>query len=210
MRISKKQLEMIIDSVPEHPNPRIELEQYNVPGPIAATMLWIAEFKYGDIHNSIVADLGCGTGRLAIGAAILGAKHVIGVDIDIVALQVARESAYRLNVDHVIDWINCDVLELDINVDVVVQNPPFGVQKQLRHMDVKFLLKAMEIAKRSIYTLHKSNPKTRALLEKLIKEHGGKISEILKLKFDIKPTYEKHRKRHYVIDVDMYRICLEG
>jgi ribosomal protein L11 methyltransferase len=37
-----------------------------------------------------VLDLGCGSGILAIGAAKLGAHHVLGLDIDPVAVDVAR------------------------------------------------------------------------------------------------------------------------
>lgn len=39
-----------------------------------------------------VLDLGCGSGILAIGAAKLGAHHVLGLDIDSVAVDVAREN----------------------------------------------------------------------------------------------------------------------
>jgi ribosomal protein L11 methyltransferase len=40
-----------------------------------------------------VADVGCGSGILAIGAVKLGAKTVIGSDIDPVAVEVANENA---------------------------------------------------------------------------------------------------------------------
>jgi len=210
MKITKKQLEMLLDSIPEHPNPRIELEQYTIPGALAATMLWIAEFKYHDIYGRVVIDLGCGTGRLAIGAAILGANCTVGIDIDPIALSVAKTNAYRLGVDKTTNWLCSDVLHVDMRGDVVIQNPPFGVQKTMRHMDTLFLMKSLEIARKAVYTLHKSGPKTRSLLEKLIKEVGGRITEVITLKFDIKPIYRKHRKRHYLVDVDMYRISLEG
>lgn len=32
------------------------------------------ESQYGDIEGKTVADLGCGSGRLAIGCAMLGAE----------------------------------------------------------------------------------------------------------------------------------------
>ncbi|MCS7071408.1 MAG: 50S ribosomal protein L11 methyltransferase, partial [Anaerolinea sp.] len=40
-----------------------------------------------------VLDLGCGSGILAIGAAKLGAHHVLGLDIDPVAVDVARANS---------------------------------------------------------------------------------------------------------------------
>ncbi len=40
-----------------------------------------------------VLDLGCGSGILAIAAAKLGAKHVLALDIDAIALRATRENA---------------------------------------------------------------------------------------------------------------------
>lgn len=40
-----------------------------------------------------VLDLGCGSGILAIAAALLGAAHVTAVDIDPVAVEITRENA---------------------------------------------------------------------------------------------------------------------
>ena len=38
MKISKKKhLEMILENVPGHPNPKVDLEQYSTPATIAAT-----------------------------------------------------------------------------------------------------------------------------------------------------------------------------
>ena len=50
-----------------------------------------------------VADLGCGTGRLAIGAAILGAD-VTGFEIDAKALDIAIQYSRENNLD--IKWVN--------------------------------------------------------------------------------------------------------
>jgi ribosomal protein L11 methyltransferase len=42
-----------------------------------------------------VLDLGCGSGILAIGAAKLGAAHVLGLDIDPLAVEIAQENIAR-------------------------------------------------------------------------------------------------------------------
>ena len=42
-----------------------------------------------------VLDYGCGSGILAIGAALLGARHVDAVDIDPAAVQATRDNALR-------------------------------------------------------------------------------------------------------------------
>lgn len=45
------------------------------------------------VRGHRVLDVGTGTGVLAIGAAMLGADHVIGVDTDATAIEVARTNA---------------------------------------------------------------------------------------------------------------------
>ncbi len=46
-------------------------------------------------YNSTVLDIGCGSGILAISAKLLGAKSVLGIDIDEKAVKTARENAQR-------------------------------------------------------------------------------------------------------------------
>ena len=65
MKISKKKhLEMILENVPGHPNPKVGLEQYSTPATIAADLVWNA-YGLGDIDKMSVLDLGCGTGIFA-------------------------------------------------------------------------------------------------------------------------------------------------
>lgn len=48
-----------------------------------------------DLQNKVVVDFGCGSGILGIAALKLGAKEVIGIDIDPQALQASEENAKR-------------------------------------------------------------------------------------------------------------------
>lgn len=57
-----------------------------------------------------ILDLGCGSGILAIGAAKLGASRVAGVDIEPVAIEVARLNG-ELNHETGIEWRVGDVLD---------------------------------------------------------------------------------------------------
>ena len=91
----KKELEIILESLSTFENPKIELEQYVTPSPLAAEIAINASL-FGDLDT--VADLGCGTGILGIAAALLGAK-VIGFDIDLEALKIARRNAQNLGLD---------------------------------------------------------------------------------------------------------------
>ena len=52
----KKHLEMRIQSIPPHPKPKVELEQYATPSVIASDLLWNA-FSLGDIENKNIVDL---------------------------------------------------------------------------------------------------------------------------------------------------------
>jgi ribosomal protein L11 methyltransferase len=47
----------------------------------------------GDHHDIVVADIGCGSGILSIGAVLLGAKRAHAVDIDSLAVQATAENA---------------------------------------------------------------------------------------------------------------------
>ena len=55
-----------------------------------------------------VADIGCGTGLLAIGAAKLWKRRVIASDIDPVAVQVARENAVANEVAPLVRALTAD------------------------------------------------------------------------------------------------------
>ena len=51
MKISKKKhLEMILEKVPNHPNPKVGLEQYSTPATIAADLVWHLHFWVQAIH----------------------------------------------------------------------------------------------------------------------------------------------------------------
>jgi ribosomal protein L11 methyltransferase len=60
------------------------------------TRMCLALLEEADIPGSDVLDLGCGSGILSIGAAMLGAKSVFAIDVDPLAVEVTRENA-RLN-----------------------------------------------------------------------------------------------------------------
>ncbi len=55
-----------------------------------------------------VLDLGCGTGRLSLGASYLGAKDVVGIDIDRLAIKTAYENSNKAGVSNV-QWVHGDI-----------------------------------------------------------------------------------------------------
>jgi len=140
------QLERLLENLEGFSDPSSLLEQYGTPAPLAARLLFHAALK-GDIEGRRVCDLGCGTGILAIGAAILGASEVIGVEIDRSVLAIAERNADREGVD--IRFLSADVIDPGIpeqigSCDTVIMNPPFGAQQL--HADRPFLDAALAIA----------------------------------------------------------------
>jgi len=62
------------------------------------TRLSLELLEQANVRGKRVADVGCGSGILAIGACLLGAEVVDAVDIDPTSVEVTRENAARNNV----------------------------------------------------------------------------------------------------------------
>jgi len=150
-----------------------------------------------------VVDLGTGTGRLAIGAASLGARRITAIDIDPAAIEVARENAKRAMVN--IDWIVGDLDAIGGGFDTVIMNPPFGTKQ--RHLDKVFLRKAIRIG-RVVYSMHKSASREHIL--RYLKRCGCKVHAIHEYTLDIPRMFEHHRKRKHSVKVDCYRVETRG
>jgi putative methylase len=201
--VRKLDLEKAIAEVKPHPLPKAYLEQYTMPPDVAAEILYIATYVYDDIAEKTVIDLGCGTGRLAIGAALLGAKETFGVDIDQLAVRTAKKNASKLRVSKKTNWIISDIEVLRGHFNTVLQNPPFGVQR--RGADRKFIEKALEISHK-VYSLHKSGESNRVFIKRFIELHGGKVTGIFPLEMNIPKMFEFHTKRKHSLKVDLYLI----
>jgi len=141
-----KKLEMNLQRLAGFSRPRASLEQYQTPAPLAARLLYHALMK-GDISGRSVTDLGSGTGVLAIGAALLGAEVVKGVEIDENAVSVATANAGLLDakVEFMIGDVKDPLVAGRIGpCDTVIMNPPFGAQNV--HADRPFIDVALACA----------------------------------------------------------------
>ena len=220
--IRKIDLEMFLSDIVPHPFPQAHLEQYTTTEPIAATLLFLASYSNSDIIGKTVIDLGCGTGRLAIGASFLGAKYVVGIDIDKVAIKTAKETAKRLKINKNINWIIGDISVIIGHFNTVLQNPPFGIQK--RNADRKFLKKALEIGN-IVYSIHShpsvdkkliqlfgksSNNLIRVspsrFLQKYIIKHNGHIIAVYSMLMTIPKMFNFHKKNKHSFLIDLYWI----
>lgn len=206
--MKKKQLEIILSKLKPIQNPKPTLEQYTIPSDLAADILHFA-YLNGDIENKVIFDFGCGTGRLAIGALLLGAKEVVGVDTDYKVLETAEENLHsiisgKLAVKGSIKFLQSDIRDFSGKCDTVIENPPFGIQ--VEHTDRVFLEKALECGKK-IYSLHKDGfNKTQEFLTKMIEKRGGKVEKIIPYIFPIPHMFKFHDKPVKEISVDLYTI----
>lgn len=198
----KKHLEMAIQNVPKHPNPKVDLEQYSTPATIAADLLWNA-YSLGDIADKKVMDLGCGTGIFAIASKLLGAASAIGVDIDKDSTDLA--SSYCGDVDFICSDI-CD-LENDFDVDTIFQNPPFGSQKNAKKgADLKFISKAIELSPKVLYSFHMAS--TEEFLISYFEKNDLEITHIFRYNFPIPKIYEFHTRESANVEVIVIRAFL--
>jgi putative methylase len=197
-----KRLEMTLQCIAGYSNPRPALEQYQTPAPLAARLLYHALMK-GDIEGKVVCDLGSGTGVLAIGAALLGAASVKGVDVDKKAVDIAYANAELLDAD--VKFIVADVKDQTIPevlglCDTVIMNPPFGAQKV--HADRPFIDLAISVAP-VIYSIFNAGStqfiKTYTTGRAEIDERVGGV-------FAMKRTFSFHTQDIQEIGVEILRL----
>jgi putative methylase len=192
-------LTITLQSVSPHPNPKVALEQYTIPADLAAEILFTGCYVHDDIQGKRVLDLGTGTGRLALGASILGAEYVVGVELDGPSLRLARIAEKSLHTD--VDFVLGDVETIRGSVDTVLMNPPFGTKKV--HADLQFLQCALKLGK-VVYSIHKSS--TREFLKQWLRQEGFQCDRVIATEMEIPHLFSFHRKPRSSVEVDVIRI----
>mmetsp|Transcript_7723 Transcript_7723/g.11101 ORF Transcript_7723/g.11101 Transcript_7723/m.11101 type:complete len:294 (+) Transcript_7723:82-963(+) len=269
-----KHLESALSSVPTQmfPSPKITLEQYPTNVFLVASIMFTAMNKFGDVGPELsVCDLGCGTGMLGIGAALMECDHVIMVDCDLDAITVAQENVREMELEDTMDFVLakvnyngggggneestssrqqqsqrggrgkglkrggrgrgrsggrgrsykestkstsasaslCDATNDGIPlkskcIDTVFTNPPFGT-KHNAGIDVQFLYTATRLARRAVYSFHKSSTR-EYLVKKCRDEWNLDVQVVAKMQFDIPNMYKFHTKKSVDVDVDLIRV----
>jgi putative methylase len=197
-----KNLEMMLQRLGGFAKPRAALEQYQTPAPLAARLLFHALMK-GDIEGKRVCDLGSGTGVLAIGAALVGAESVTGIEVDEKAVEVARVNAELLDAE--VTFIIADVKDPELTAgistcDTVIMNPPFGAQKA--HADRPFIDCALTLAPVT-YSIFNAGS---AQFIKAYTAQKAEITEKVGGAFPIKRTFAFHTKDVQEIEVEILRL----
>ncbi|KAJ3384090.1 Methyltransferase-like protein 5 [Lobulomyces angularis] len=216
-----KQLESLLQEVSTFKNPKAYLdlkftdlikifneEQYPTSPHIAARLLYTAENQFGDISDSIICDLGVGCGVLSIASWIMGASYVFGLDIDDDAIAQASENFLEFDINQdlvkfdIASFINSkNLVEPRFVADTVIMNPPFGTK--IKGVDICFLEFAAKVAKKSIYSLHKSS--TREFIIKKALSLGLHTEVLAEIKYDINNMYKFHKKKSVNVEVDFLR-----
>ena len=197
-RLSKRQLEIQLGKLQSLEKPNLKLEQYPVSAEVASELLYLAGFENKDLNGRVI-DLGTGTGRLAIGAALMGAETPVGVDMDERSLALARENAETAGVE--VEWIQSDIEKVNGRFDAVIMNPPYGTRTS--HADTRFLEKAFQVAPVA-YSIHKSA--TRDFLVQFVKKSDRQVDQVRSMKMEIPHLFEFHEKKRETVEVDLYRI----
>jgi putative methylase len=210
----------------------------------------------GDLGPNLTAlDLGCGTGMLTLGCALVKCDHVFAVDCDEDALAIAKENVIDLELDDSVSFLvakvayngerqspntmtrrekgggrikhssrggrstprqsegSASIILMDDDgiplhdncVDTVLTNPPFGT-KHNAGMDVQFLRTATRLARKSVYSFHKSS--TRDYLLRKVSEWGMEATVVAQMKFSIPNMYKFHQKKSVDVEVDLLRVSV--
>ncbi|MEG2323094.1 MAG: 50S ribosomal protein L11 methyltransferase [Anaerovoracaceae bacterium] len=87
------------------------------------TSMCLELMEKAGVSKKSVLDLGCGSGILSIGAALLGSCQVLAIDIDPNAVKVARENVRQNQGSEKITVMEGDLTKgIDFKADIVVAN----------------------------------------------------------------------------------------
>lgn len=166
--MNKKELEIILSKLGDFSDKKPSLEQYTTPSKNAADLLWTAHMN-NDIFGKTIIDAGCGNGILGIGCLLLGAKKAIFIDIDSKAIECCQQNLKELGFKN-FELINSSIFDCNISADLLITNPPFGVQSQ--NSDKDFLMKCSTLSKKT-YLVYKGDG--LKILQKLFPDKSVEI-----------------------------------
>jgi putative methylase len=202
---TKSQLTQQLGVVAGFDDPRADLEQYRTPPELAAHLVHTADLQ-GDIEGRTVLDLGCGTGMLALAAALRGPRSVVGLDIDPGPLSTARANERKVATTTTVSWVRADAAHPPLCPDgptTVVMNPPFGAQSGNEHADRAFLETTATLADVS-YSIH--NADSEAFVEAFAGDNGGTVTHAYEAAFDLPRQFDHHEAESKTVDAEVFRI----
>lgn len=191
-----------LDRVPAPTTPRRALEQVATP-PEAAAELLFGALAADDLEGRTVLDLGAGTGRLAIGAALLGARSVVGVEVDPALRPAAERAARAAAVD--VEFVTANVADWGRPSEVVVMNPPFGAQTA--HADRPFWDAAFRLATRAVYAFALAD--SRTFIERRAVAADARVVATRPIAWALPRIFPHHTRRRVALAVDLWALRTE-
>ena len=197
-----RRLAMTLSGLPTHPLASVELEQYSTPGDLAAR--WLFEIlRAGDLEESTgVVDLGAGNGVLGIGAGLLGVARVVLVEAEAEACAVAEEAIASVVESKAIASgvieVRCATIDqswstewpTDLQADLIIMNPPWGVQTP--RADRPFIEAALASQAASIHLMHAAEASHPAAMAA---DAGWQSEVLVEAEFRLPAAYTHHSKR---------------
>jgi len=203
---TKRALAQQLGVVAGFDDPRAPLEQYRTPPELAAHLIHLADLRE-DIEDRTIVDLGCGTGMLALGAALRGPERAVGLDIDPGPLRTARENERKVASSTSVSWVRGDAgqapLAPERSETTVVMNPPFGAQSGNEHADRAFLTTTAAIADVS-YSIH--NEGSQEFIGSFTADNGGTVTDSYLTEFEIPRQFDHHDDDSRAVAAEVYRI----
>ncbi len=192
-----------LQKLPSFENPSIAFEQYQTPDELITELLLLASFTFNDVRDKRIIDLGCGTGKIGLGAAMLGAARVLLIDISEKAIKRGKAATQDENWTR-LDWLIQPVETLVArkfydNFDTIFMNPPFGAQR--KGIDQCFIRKALVLAP-VVYSIQ--TPFT-PLLKDLERDRRIKTTKLRDRFLKIPKLHHFHQKESYQVKVSIYR-----
>ena len=126
-----------MQSIDEFKDPKVVYEQYATSVHISSRMIYTIHNSFDDLTDKCIADLGCGSGRLSIGCALMGAQYVLAIDCDLNAIQQMNDnlSEFESDISSRVDSLCADISS-DLfwkpfakRFDSCILNPPFGTKR---------------------------------------------------------------------------------
>ncbi|WP_225334137.1 METTL5 family protein [Halomicrobium urmianum] len=203
---TKRALAQQLGVVAGFDDPKAPLEQYRTPPELAAHLIHLADLR-GDLEGRTVVDLGCGTGMLALGAALRGPERVVGLDLDPDPLRTARDNERKVASSTSVSWVRGDAEQAPLSTDpaetTVVMNPPFGAQSGNEHADRAFLATTADLAGVS-YSIH--NAGSREFVESFAGDEGGEVTDSYAAEFELPRQFDHHSDESRTISAEVFRI----
>lgn len=200
----QRHLAMRLSSLVPHPCQSVELEQYPTEGNLAAA--WLTKIDLGDgFEGKHVLDLGAGNGILGIGAAFLKARHVTMVECDPITVDALQNNIRDVDGTSMCTIIEAMVdgtaLNLEQPVDMVIMNPPWGVQTQRADRVFFETIFAMEIP--IVHFIHSIDAEH---LLPLAHSNGYELHSIYQDDFRLPAAYAHHSKNKASTRIRCYRL----